>query len=56
MRDCQFYQDALFHQSIAGNVSAMNASAVTADQINASIAILDKYGDGYMHNPHKPHG
>ncbi|XP_068761400.1 sodium-coupled monocarboxylate transporter 1-like [Montipora capricornis] len=56
VRDCQFYKNALFYQSIAANVSAMNVSFVTQKQVNDSMKILEKYGDGYIHNSYKSHG
>ncbi|XP_068672015.1 sodium-dependent multivitamin transporter-like [Montipora foliosa] len=55
VRDCQFYKNALFYQSIAGNVTAMNVSFVTPKQVNDSMKILEKYGDGYIHNSYKSH-
>ena len=34
----------------------MNVSFVTQKQVNDSMKILEKYGDGYIHNSYKSHG
>ncbi|RMX60095.1 hypothetical protein pdam_00004501 [Pocillopora damicornis] len=54
VRECQFYKDAVYYTSLDHN--ATTSLNVTAEILNKSQAILDQYGDGYIYNPHKPHG
>lgn len=54
VQECQFYKDAVFYTSLDYN--ATRRLNVTAEILNNSRAILDQYGDGYIQNPHKPHG
>ena len=54
VRECQFYKDAVYYNSLDHN--ATMSLNVTAEILNKSQAILNQYGDGYIHNPHKPHG
>lgn len=54
VRECQFYKDAVYYTSLDHN--ATMSLNLTAEILNKSQAILDQYGDGYIHNPHKPHG
>ncbi|KAJ7384425.1 hypothetical protein OS493_021837 [Desmophyllum pertusum] len=54
VRECQFYKDAVYYNNMWTNASTR--INVTAEQYNTSMQVFDQYGDGYIYNPHKPHG